>query len=278
MWAQVNDLVLSAMDLLVGWTLRLPTDVALFVVAVGSAVILTLVRLFTTDQDLLRRCAADRGRLRELIGMTRRRSDLDRKARRREIKRLATTRNMVGMKRLRQEGLPLLVSLLPIACLAAWCFARLGYHPIEAGEQFRLNAYFPVSASGSLVHVVPQEGVTSADGWIRRIEPVTDAPEPHGLASWTLRADAAPEPHLLTIRWGDESYEHEVLVGQRTYAPPVQAHEDGRILCSEVQMAPVKLFGVVPGLPAAAFPPWLVAYLLIVVPFVFVLKAALGIH
>jgi hypothetical protein len=40
----------------------------------------------------------------------------------------------------------------------------------------------------------------------------------------------------------------------------------------------VKLFGVVPGIPALHIPPWLMAYLLLVVPSVFILKRVFKIY
>ena len=46
---------------------------------------------------------------------------------------------------------------------------------------------------------------------------------------------------------------------------------------TEVKLRPVKLFGVVPGLPALLFPAWLVAYLLIVIPSVPLIKKVLRI-
>ena len=51
------------MDHLLGWLLRFPSDLQLFAVAVGSALILSAVRIWTTDQDLLKRCRQDKARL-----------------------------------------------------------------------------------------------------------------------------------------------------------------------------------------------------------------------
>ena len=59
-----NTLVLVPFDLLLGRLRAMSPDAVLIVVAVGSAFVLTLVRKWTTDQDLLRRVADDRRRLR----------------------------------------------------------------------------------------------------------------------------------------------------------------------------------------------------------------------
>jgi len=56
----ITALCLAVTDPLLDWVLHLPRDVALLLVAVGTALILTVVRIFATDQDLLRRCKEDR--------------------------------------------------------------------------------------------------------------------------------------------------------------------------------------------------------------------------
>ena len=66
MFESLNDLIVTFMDILLGWLLALPIDAVLFAVALGSAAILTGVRLFTTNQDLLKRCRQDKQRLRTL--------------------------------------------------------------------------------------------------------------------------------------------------------------------------------------------------------------------
>ncbi len=63
----INSTVLALADPLLSWLLRLPTDLALVIVAVGTGAIITFARLLTTNQDLLRRCDQDKKRLKELI-------------------------------------------------------------------------------------------------------------------------------------------------------------------------------------------------------------------
>lgn len=56
MLERLNNWIVSVMDVLLGWLLRLPSDLQLIVVALGSAIILTAVRVWTSNQELLRRC------------------------------------------------------------------------------------------------------------------------------------------------------------------------------------------------------------------------------
>ena len=158
MLAWINNAVVALADPLFNWLLRLPTDVALVIVAVGTAAIITFSRLFTTNQDLLRRCDQDKKRLKELIRQAKRQKDKE------AVKRYRTTRNMIGMMTMKEEGGPLLAAIVPIAILGTWCFQRLAFVPPRAGETVQVKAYFPVSAVGELAHVVPQEGLREVSG------------------------------------------------------------------------------------------------------------------
>lgn len=265
------SLSLGVMDLLIGWLLRLPSDVTLFAVSIGSAALLTLVRLFTTDQDLLRRAAQDSKRLNELIRQARRTGD------KQAVQRHRATRSMVAMLKLRVEGLPLLVSIVPIALLATWAMSRLEFHPPKAGEPVKVLAYSPLTAVGDVFHIVPVDGLQADDGWVKPIEESTDKwLPPCGVATWTLRGAARDEPYKLVFRLRGTCCQHELAIGQTTYSSPV-IHHDNQVV-TELKMEPVKLFGIVPGIPLIGFPAWLTAYLIIVVPFVVILKRLLRIH
>jgi hypothetical protein len=137
--------------------------------------------------------------------------------------------------------------------------------------------------------MVPQDGVRAEDGWVKEIVAVTDPAEgpPHGMAVWRLQSRAHPAPYTLEIRHKTGTYTKQLLVGQRTYAPAVEFYpQDGPVTCTEVKMQHVKLFGLVPGIytrqlklfgqvpvfPAIALAPWLVAYFLIAIPSVSLIK------
>ena len=257
-----NDISLGAFDFLLGRLLAWSPDAALLVVAIGSGAILTLVRLFTTNQDLLRRAARDKKRLKELKRQAR--AQRDREA----VKRYRATASMIAMKTAKYEPLPLLVAIVPIAMLATWCFARLQYHPPRPGEEVAVCLYTPISAAGEPAHVVPQDGL-EADRWVQPVEPVDDQEPACGMATWKLKA-AVAEPHRLTVRVKRDSFEHGLAVGGWTYSRPVIDHGSGFI--TELKMRPVKLFNLVPGIPWIHVPPWLVGYLIVVIPTVVLIR------
>jgi len=269
----LNDLCLKITDPVLSWMLALPRDVALILVAIGTSAILTFVRLFTTNQDLLGRCSADKKRLKELIREAKKRRDKD------AVKRHRATIGLIGMKTMSAEGKPLLAAILPIAILAVWCFARIAYHVPAAGEDVRLTAYFPVSAIGRFAHIVPQEGLEAPSGWITHVVEEEVQGQPSGVAHWTLRGRAQSEPYRIAIRFEGETRQKEVLIGQRTHSTVLEIYPaGGRIEAAELKLTETKLFGVVPGIPQIFLAPWIVAYLLIAVPFVLVLKHVFRIY
>lgn len=263
-----NNLCLNVFDFLLGFLLYLPSDLALIALALISAAILVAVRKFTTNQDLLHRAYQDKRRLKELIREAKKNKNKE------AARRCKATKNLIAARMLSAEGLPLLVTILPIAMLATWAIFRLEFHPIRPGQDIRVSVYTPVSARDQEIHIVPAEGLT-ADSWVKQIEPVADDIQPHGLAEWTLRAQASAKPYELVFRLKDKTFKRELIVDGRTYAP--QVVENGDRIITEIQMKPIKLFGLVPGIPAIAMPPWIVAYLILAIMIVPLLKRTLRI-
>lgn len=252
MFDSLNHFILGLMDLVVGWLLVLPRDAAIVLVAVSTALVLALVRKFATDQDLLRRCAADRKRLRELRRTARRARD------RAALARLGTTQGQVAIKAFAQEWKPLLVSLVPIALLATWCWQRLEFLPPRAGEPVSFTATFPISAAGQLAHLVPADGLQAPRGWIRTLK--VDTSTGTSRAAWTLTGTRGL--HSVTLRCDGHTFLHPLLLGERKYQVQLLAHEPQGFRTA-VGLQPARLFGIVPGLPALGFAPWLVAYLIV---------------
>jgi len=272
MLAVLTSLLVTAMDYPLGWLLALPRDVAILLVAVGTSLLLTLVRKWTTNQDQLGRARNDLRRLKALLRQAKRAKDKP------ALKRLRTTLAMVNAIRLKAEGMPLLVSLLPIVLLAVWAVERLDYIPPKVGKELTVKAYYPLSSVGQLTHLVPPAGLEMQGDAIRLVELDPDG-QRNGLAVWVLRpvsgcppAGAAAE---LIVRHQGETATQRLLVGGRAYAPPLAAHNGGKILATEVMLRQAKFLGIVPGIPWIGFPPWLVAYLVIVIPLVPVLRWAL---
>jgi uncharacterized membrane protein (DUF106 family) len=250
----LNHLVLGGMDGLVGWLLFLPRDATLVVLALLTSLLFVGVRRYATNQDLLRRCAADQRRLRELIRAARRRRD---KA---ELARLRGLRGLVGRKAFAQEGKPLLVLLLPLLLLGTWAWQRLEFLPAKAGAPVTFTATFPISAAGQFAHLVPAPGLQAPEGWIRRLTVTAEAGAATAIASWTVTGERGP--HVLTLRHQGQTFLHPLLLGEHRYFAPSLARGDG--VRTTVELRQSRWLGIVPGVPGLGLAPWLVAYLALV--------------
>jgi hypothetical protein len=266
-----------------------PRQVTLVGVALLTATLLTGIRWFTTDQDRLGRAAADLKRLKQLRREARRAGD------RATAARLNAVQARISLMKLRAEFKPLLVVLVPLALLATWAFYRLEFHPPRPDETVELAAYLPLSAAengsaGELVHIVPQAGLRSENGWVQMPRKVAAAPSswdrfvawltrqelkrppPEAVAVWRLQGEA--NVYSLVLRYRDQTLERELLIGQRAYA----AAWDGRETepYTVLRQREVRLFGL-PGL-ATWLPAWLVGYLVLTIPLVVLLKRVFMIY
>jgi len=286
----ITNLCLAIADPLLNGLLHLPRDAALAIVALGTALVLTVVRLFTTNQNMLGRCKADKARLKELIRAAKKNNDKE------ALLRHRTTLQGIMMKTLKAEGKPLLASLIPIILIATWAFSRIAYLPVQPGEPVRLKVYTPLSAVGQLAHLLPVEGLKSESGWIQEVKEdrfVSPAPSAadvtheipespqavNGVAEWTLKGEKRAKPYPLEVRLKGRTIRTELFTDGLRYAdPPLRQYgEDPAAEMVEVVLAEYKPFGFVPGWPALMLQPWIVGYLLIVLPLAFILKPMLRI-
>jgi uncharacterized membrane protein (DUF106 family) len=273
----LNSIILQVGDPLLSWLLYLPRDAALLIVALGTALILTVVRVFTTNQNLLGRCKKDKARLKQLMREARKSGDKD------AVARYRATMAQIGMRTLRAEGKPLLASFVPIAIVACWCWARIAFLPLTSEEPVGVKAYFAVSEIGKLVHIIPQEGIEADNRWIRAIERNVDKDGrevDNGVARWKLSCRQRDGQYVLQIRYNGRIFEKNLIVDGRRYAEPIMFYEDDVVLCSEIDMADHEYhpLNIIPGVPQLFLPPWIVGYLIIVVPLSFLLKPLLRIH
>lgn len=273
MLEKLNDLLLAIGDPALGWLLRLNRDLALAIVAALTGLVMILIRRWTTDQRFLRQCEADKARLNALLREAKRRKDAEAKA------RIQRTVGMLGLRTFRAEGRPLLFSIVPIALIATWAFGRLAYLPPRPGEAVRINAYTPSTRIGERIHLTPAPGLAADHGWLQRIRAVTTNDFAwgvyQGMASWDVRAEPRAEPYRLRIRFAGETFEMPLLAGQPRYSPPIVAFDHPGLQALTADLAEYRPFGIVPGLPALMLQPWLVGYLILVIPMSLLLKRVL---
>jgi len=276
----VSDWIARTLDYPLGWMLALPRDVAIVTIAIGTSLLLTLARKWTTDQGYLLRSKNDIRRLKQLRREAKRAKDKS------AVKRIRTTIGMINLTKMKSEGLPLLVSIVPIALLAIWALARLDYYPPKVGEPLTVKAYYPVSSisqAGRFTHthlVAPKSVEVKGEA----VQEVREDPKKgpggqvNGLAEWNVVPTVKSDSLVLVIGHQDQTVEHPLSAGADIYAPPLKAHSSGKIQVTEVMLKRAKFLGFVPGIPEIMFPPWLVAYLIIVIPFVPLLRRGLKVY
>ena len=296
MFQAINDFLVNAGDYLFGWILYLPRDLRVVVVAVLTSAVLAYVRKWTTDQDWLGRAARDQKRLKELMAQARAAGDKD--ARRRHKQ----TMTLIKLKGIWPELKPLPYAIVPIAILATWAFGRLAYEPPAKGQTLELRLYVPNAdiASADRPYLLPEPGIeveqTDTGGLVQDV--VRDShpepacwwdqanallssklgltPELTGVARWRIQAVGDPDRYRLRIRHKGKTYEKDLVVDGRHHPSAYDACDDGTALGVELAMKPLRLFGQVGAV--LVLQPWLVAYLLIAIPFVYVFKAVCRIY
>lgn len=253
MMALWNRIVFGMLDPLLGGLLAWSPTAALLAVGIGTSFVLTLTRKWSTNQTLLACAAADTKVLKQLIREARRRGDRD------AVQRHRATIGQIGILKLKAEGKPLLYSLLPIAILATWAFFRFELLPPKFGETVPIVAHAPVSASGDVIHIVPEPGISCTSGWVRvfSVPPKGEQAE----AVWQVRFE---ENREVTAR-----FRNQTLVSSADAAGPVSI---------ERRLRPFRPFGLIPDLSQYGLPAWLIGYLVVVIPFVPLLKRMLRVQ
>ena len=262
MIAPLYSWMLAAGDFLFGWLLLLPVALLLPAVACLTSFGMVAIRRFATDQELLACCHRDKRILRAALRQDKAAGD------RAALLRHRALWNAISIKQLRAEARPLLLALPLLAVLAAWCCERIAFVPPVPGRELTVLLRRPLSAAERLAHLVPQPGVHAEGGWIRSFMP--DARDPRAsVAAWRITADG-PADYDLQFRVDGETCAHRLAVGRRFYAPPEQASPD-KLLVSRAALEPRRLFGL-PGIPALGLQPWMLAYLLLTFPLVWLTK------
>ena len=298
MMEALNHEMVHVADWIFGWILYLPRDLALFCVAFLSSALLTLMRRWTTNQEWLQRAVADETRQNQLRREARVRGDSE------GVQRHKAVITRIKMKTMRYEWKPLLWALLPVTLLATWAFARLAYVPPRLHQEVEVRACVPRAAIGQMAHLTPEPGLGVTSEWMqpivedRRDPPSTSwdaatlwlgqrwhgvfhaspaaAPSPEGAAVWHVILHDT-QAHNLRIRYAGQTYTAAIRAGTRHYAEPLTSFADAPLRSIEVMLKPTRLFDFVGGIDWIMLQPWLVAYLLLAIPLMPMLRRLLRI-
>jgi hypothetical protein len=154
------------------------------------------------------------------------------------------------------------------------------------------------------VHMMPPEqGLTVEGGLIRRIGEdyaANGATVVAGRAAWSLEAAKRPQPYALRFRWRGKIIEHKLDADGLHYVGPITPYGDVSQEVFEYDLAELKyrpfgligdwhvrvpewtiagwtVFGPYAGQALFTVDAWLIGYLLIAIPFAFILRPVLRI-
>ncbi len=236
-------------DAAFGWLLWSQRDFAVVVVSVILALAMLAVRRVLTNQIRIRQIEADERRIRELI------HDARTGCERGNLARYCLIRRYVAGQRARTELASSCALLIILSVVLQWGQLRLNNLPVPTGVPVRFVARFPLSAVGEVVHLVPQDGMTAEDGWIRVVYEAANASESSGRAEWTLRFTALDSRDTrIALRFRQHCLLHTVLLGEPWYAASVQSHAIGTE--TELLTPQYRPFGIVPSHLQPGIPGW----------------------
>lgn len=260
----VSAFIIGMADWIFGWVLLLPRDLSLLAVALITALLLVVVRRWTTDQAQLQRIQADRRILSRRLREAKAAGDKSAQA------GLKLLRARAGWLKFKAEGRPLLWALAPIALIATWSYARLPDLPPRAGDEITVRLVHPVSASGGLAHLVPAPEWFETEQALQTLRPETGESPRRAEAVWRVRWSETPAEGGLVFVSALGRFEHPIE-GGRGRAPAREWIHDGAAgVVTRIDLEERRLFGVVPALPG--LPAWLVGYLVVVLALMPVIK------
>ena len=251
----IVQLTVKLGDLLLGWLFYLPRDLRLLALALITTVIMCVFKYLVVDTDWLARARGDLKTLARLIKNARAEKDTA------ALERYRYTRALIRMRQLKAELKSLVIVLIPLLLIGTWSWYRMEYNPPAEDETVEVAVHTPASAIGQIIYLVPADGI-EPDQRIKVIDQSTEGSY-HGIASWTLRMNSSDPSHILVFRTGDRTIEQPVItVGKHYQSPPIRDNDTD--WHSELVMEETKLFGIVPGIDSMGVPPWVMAYVLLV--------------
>ena len=254
-----TDICTMILDPVLGGLRHWRPDVCMGLIALAVAVLGVAIRRFVAPQDLLRRAAADRKRLRALVRLARAQGNAA------DVWRYRHTRHMIRARTRRGRWLGTFVWLGLVALGAGWCAARLTYHASSPGEPIEVRLIGPASAVGDVAHIVPMDALAS-DGWIRKLRPTREV-DAHddslteAAASWHLSGSMADHPYEVLFRHEEGTFRHALWIGTQGAIQPIVAQHPG--WRTEVMVEPVRFLGPVGPVRLLGVPAWLIGYVLL---------------
>ncbi|MBS3096323.1 DUF106 domain-containing protein [Candidatus Woesearchaeota archaeon] len=184
--------------------LKLPTLLAILVLAFLVSILIILITKYTTDQSLMKKLKDDikehQKQIKELKENPAKAMELQKKS------------MELNMKYMTHSLKPTIITFIPIILIFSWMSATFAFESIKPQQEFSVTAVFGQNANGNADLVVP-EGMTIIGNKTKKIE--------NGKAEWALKGEEGE--HLLEFLYNDEKQQHSVLITKnKKYISPTK--------------------------------------------------------
>jgi uncharacterized membrane protein (DUF106 family) len=189
---------MSFLDPVLGWALKVPPLLGIFLLSLIITLTINLIYKFTTDQKEMKRLKDQIEDYRKKIKEAR---DNPKK-----MMKLNNEAMSVNMQYMGKSLKPTLFTFLPIIFIFAWMNANFTYAPLDAGEPLIVNAQFLEGFSGKAT--LTSETLTS-----KNVQAELKDGEDGPFASFAV--SGAQGPHNFTINYNEFSYNGTVWFGEK---------------------------------------------------------------
>lgn len=176
-----------------------------------ATLIITLVYKYTTDQNLMKQLKSE---MKELQKQAKELRAHPEKAMKIQKKSMET-----NMKYMTISMKSTLYTMLPILIIFGWLNAHIAYVPVDAGQEFTIDAQLDKAFDGMTKITVPN-GLNVIDPFEKNVIDST--------VSWKLAA-LERGTYFVTISTDRESFDKEVLIDEKLYAKQTESYKGGDI-------------------------------------------------
>ncbi len=259
---EIEKFVLDIGDVCLGWTLLFSHDGALLLIAFLTASVLVLLRFLLINKFEMNLIRNDLVMLKGLMRESRHSNDSE------SIVRIRMNRVRILWMKVKMEIPAVILSTILFSSVLIWGEQRLNWHPIKSGEPFLIRIELPASSVDQVCHIVPVQGIESANGWIRQLTLQENSSRNVAVASWNLTVSEEEDNEVvereIVIRVRDEAYHHMLSTDPNFQSRIIHADTTSTV----VLLKPYLPFGI--SKPNwIALSPWCCAFLTILAPLYF---------
>ncbi len=195
------------LNVIFGPILSFPGPSGVLLISLFVSLLITLVTKYLTNQEAMKKLKED---MKEI-----QRQSKEAKGNAQRLMELQKRQMELTMEQFRHSLKPTLITFLPIILIFGWMGSVFAYEGIKPDQQFTITANFDKNIEGNATLIAPQ-GVNVVGENTKKIE--------NEKAIWALKGKKGE--HILEIKYNDEQYEKNILIGEgNRYIEPFKKTE-----------------------------------------------------